>query len=175
MKIFRYSLLCSLRRAKKYIIQYPDVEYLKTVPNCHYSDIEQIYLISDDDVSERIRKRGRDGSFKYYHTIKRRINDYVREEDEKEITKAEYEELKKRANPELNIIYKTRYVIPYKGYMMEIDVFPFWDRQAYLEVELNKTEETPVVPPYIKCMCDVTCESCYTNRALAENIPDQIL
>jgi len=165
----------NLEVEKKYIIEYPDVEYLKTVPKCEYSDIEQIYLISSDDVSERIRKRGRDGVYKYYHTVKKRINDYTREENEEEITLSEYEELKKRANPKLNVIYKTRYVIPYKGYVMEIDVFPFWDRQAYLEVELENSTVCPAVPSYIKCMCDVTCNREYTNRSLAESIPEQIL
>lgn len=165
----------NLEIEKKYIIEYPDTDFLKTVPKCNYSEIEQIYLLSSDDVSERIRKRGRDGIYKYYHTIKRRISAYVREEDEKEISKSEYNELKKRANPHLNIIYKTRYVFPYKGYNMEIDVFPFWDRQAYLEVELENSAVCPSVPPYIKCMCDVTCNDEYTNRALAEKIPEQII
>jgi len=165
----------NLEIEKKYIIEYPDVDFLKTVPKCSYSEIEQIYLLSEDDVSERIRKRGRDGRYKFYHTIKRCISAYVREEDEREISELEYKELKKRANPRLNIIYKTRYVIPYKGHVMEIDVFPFWDRQAYLEVELADSTVCPAVPSYIKCMCDVTCNPEYTNRALAENIPEQIL
>ena len=165
----------NLEIEKKYIIEYPDTDFLKTVPKCSYSEIEQIYLLSDEGVSERIRKRGRDGRYKYYHTIKRRISAYVREEDEREISETEYNELKKRANPRLNIIYKTRYVIPYKGHEMEIDVFPFWDRQAYLEVELEDSTVCPAVPSYIKCMCDVTNNDEYTNRALAENIPEQIL
>lgn len=165
----------NLEIEKKYIIEYPDVEFLKTVPKCKYSEIEQIYLLSDEGVSERIRKRGLKGNYKYYHTIKRRISAYVREEDEREISESEYIEFQKRADPKLNVIYKTRYVIPYKGHFMEIDVFPFWDRQAYLEVELEDSTVCPAVPSYIKCMCDVTCNPEYTNRALAENIPEQIL
>ena len=165
----------NLEIEKKYIIAYPDENYLLTVPKCNCTEIEQIYLLSDEGVSERIRKRGADGKYKYYHTIKRRINAYVREEDEREITSSEYNELRKRANPNLNVIFKKRYVIPYKGYNMEIDVFPFWDRQAYLEVELGKATEIPPIPDYIKCMCDVTNNDEYTNRALAEKIPEQIL
>ena len=165
----------NLEIEKKYIIEYPDTDFLKSIPKCQYSDIEQVYLLSEDGVSERIRKRSTNGVHKYYHTIKRRINAYVREEDEKEISEAEYLELRKRANPALNIIYKTRYVIPYKGFNMEIDVFPFWDRQAYLEVELSNVSDIPAIPDYIKCMCDVTNNDEYTNRALAESIPDEIL
>ncbi len=165
----------SLEIEKKYIIEYPDTEYLKSVPGCKYTNIEQIYLVSDSNISERIRKRGLDGNYKYYHTVKRRINDYVREEDERQITPEEYEELKKRADSNLNIIYKTRYVIPYKEFKMEIDVFPFWNRQAYLEVELSNADITPPIPPYVHCVCDVTSQNEYTNRSLAESIPEQIL
>lgn len=165
----------NLEIEKKYIIAYPDESYLMSIPKCNCTEIEQIYLVSEEGVSERIRKRGANGEYKYYHTIKRRINAYVREEDEKEITLGEYNLLRQRANPALNVIQKKRYVIPYKGYNMEIDVFPFWDRQAYLEVELDNTNEIPPIPDYINCMCDVTNNDEYTNRALASKIPDQIL
>lgn len=165
----------NLEIEKKYIIEYPDEEFLLSVPKCECTEIEQIYLVSDSCVSERIRKRGAYGKYKYYHTVKRRINVYIREEDEKEITEAEYNMLKRRANPSLNVIRKKRYVIPYKGYMLEIDVFPFWDKQAYLEIELETVQDCPPVPEYIKCMCDVTNNEEYTNRALAAKIPEQIL
>ena len=36
-------------------------------------EIEQIYLLSDDGVSERIRKRGVKGEYKYYHEQKKEL------------------------------------------------------------------------------------------------------
>lgn len=161
---------------KKFIIAYPDEDYLKSLPECTYSDIEQIYLVcGDDTLSERIRKRGLPGDYKYYHTVKRHITAGTREESEELITEEEYEELKLRADPKLSAIHKTRYVIPYKGQILEIDVFPFWDRQAYLEVELEYFSIDPEIPDYIKCMCDVTADFKYSNHALAHRIPDQII
>ena len=164
----------NLEIEKKFIIKYPDVEFLKSVKGCTYTEIEQIYLESDDGVSERIRKRGLDGKYKYYHTIKYHITDITRYENERLITQKEYDEFKKRADKRLNIIYKTRYCIPYEGHVIEIDVFPFWDRQAYMEVELESEDEIFEVPEFVQCIRDVTTDSKYTNRALASQIPPQI-
>ena len=166
----------NLEIEKKYIIAYPDVEYLKSIDDCTYTNIEQIYLLSEDpSCSERIRKRGMNGDYKYYHTIKRHVSELVREETENLITEEEYKEFKKRANPNLSIIRKTRYVIPYKGHVMEIDVFPFWNRQAYLEVELESSHVIPEIPEYIKCICEVSGDKKYSNHALAYKIPEQII
>ena len=97
----------NLEIEKKYLIKYPDIEHLKSVSD--YTEIEQIYLKSDDGVSERIRKRGNDGEYLYYHTIKIPVTDMTRIEEEKLISCEEYEELKKRADERFNIIYKTCY------------------------------------------------------------------
>ncbi len=159
---------------KKFIIKYPDTDFLTSVEGCTYSEIEQIYLQSEDGISERIRKRGLDGSYRYYHTIKRHVTAMTRIEEECLISDKEYAELKKRADQSLNIIYKTRYCIPHEGHIIEIDVFPFWDRQAYMEVELEAEDEPFAIPDFVQCIKDVTLDSSYTNRALASKIPPQI-
>ena len=161
----------NLEIEKKYLIKYPDIEYLKSV--CDYTDIEQIYLLSETGKSERIRKRGRDGVFAYYHTVKSHITDMTRLEEEREIDSEEYEVLKKRADTSLNTIYKTRYCVEYKGHLLEIDVFPFWSKQAYLEIELAAEDEEYELPPFIDIVRDVTLDKSYTNRALAYNIPKE--
>ncbi|MBO5007780.1 MAG: hypothetical protein J6D26_03010 [Clostridia bacterium] len=163
----------NLEIEKKFIIRYPDTEYLKSLPDCEYSHIEQIYLLSEGGRSERIRKRSADGSIKYYHTMKYHITDMTRVEEERLISKEEYECLKHKADPDLNIICKTRYCLPYEGHTLEIDVFPFWDRQAYLEIELQSEDEKYLIPDFINVLCDVTTERKYTNRALAKSIPEQ--
>ena len=164
----------NLEIEKKFIIRYPDIDFLKSVKGCTYTEIEQIYLTGEEGVSERIRKRGLCGKYKYYHTIKFHITDMTRHEEERLISEIEYNELKKRADECLNIIYKTRYCIPYEGHVIEIDVFPFWDRQAYMEVELESEDEIFAVPDFVECIKDVTTDSRYTNRALASKIPNQI-
>ena len=159
---------------KKFIIRYPDTEFLKKLPGCEYTDIEQIYLLNENGFSERIRKRGRDSEFLYYHTLKKHITDMKRIEKENLICESEYNILKEKANPQLNVIYKTRYCIPYEGHMLEIDVFPFWKNQAFLEIELESEEEAFSIPDYLEAVRDVTTDRAYTNRSLAEEIPEEI-
>lgn len=163
-----------LETEKKFIISMPDTEMLKSVPGCEYTNIEQIYLKNSDGMSERIRKRGINGKYKYYHTLKRHVTNMTCIEDESVISPDEYEELKKRADSELNIIYKTRYCIPYAGHVLEIDVFPFWKKQAFLEIELEKEDDGYEIPGYLNVLRDVTEERCYTNHSLAGEIPKEI-
>ena len=160
---------------KKFLIAKPDEEFLKKLPSCEFSSMEQIYLKSADGVSERIRMRKYDGSVVYYHTLKKRISDMRRVEEEKTVTADEYNELKKRADKDLSAIYKCRYCIPYDGHTLEIDVFPFWKNRAYLEVELSDENEAFSLPPYIKIIRDVTADGRYTNHSLAYRVPDEDL
>ncbi len=161
----------NLEIEKKFLIQYPDTEYLKTISD--YTEIEQIYLKSEKGISERIRKRGRDGEYLYYHTIKKPLTDMTRIEEERVISLSEYEEFKKRADKRFNIIYKTRYCVAYGGHIMEIDVFPFWHRQAFLEVELSSEDEEFAIPEFLHIIRDVTEDKHYTNHSLAYVIPEE--
>lgn len=161
----------NLEIEKKFLIKYPDTEYLKSVSQ--YTDIEQIYLKSEKGVSERIRKRGREGEYIYYHTIKIPVTDMTRIEEERIITEEEYESLKKRSDEKYNIIYKTRYCVEYKKHTVEIDVFPFWTKQAFAEVELSSEEEEFNLPDFIEVIRDVTEDKRYTNHALAYEIPEE--
>ena len=157
---------------KKFLIRFPDEAFLQSLPGCECTVIEQIYLAdSGSGFYERIRKRGSSGNYKYYHTKKRHITGMKRIEKEYLITEDKYIELKKNADPKLNAIYKKRYCIPYMGHTLEIDVFPFWRKQAYLEIELESENEQYQLPDYIEIIKDVTWEGAYTNRALAREIP----
>ena len=50
---------------------------------------------------------------------------------------------------------------------MELDVFPFWDDKAFLEVELLDINENILLPPEIKVIKDVTNDKRYKNNYLA--------
>ena len=161
---------------KKFIIQYPDEDFLASLEGCTCSEIEQIYLKnSDKGVSERIRRRGSGGVYKYYYTEKKHITNMRRIENEKTITREEYDRLSRRADPELNVIRKKRYCIPYKNHILEIDVFPFWKSQAYLEIELSDENESYLVPDYIHIIRDVTEDKRFTNRSLSEGNTDILI
>ena len=161
----------NLEIEKKFLIKYPDTEYLKSVSQ--YTDIEQIYLKSESGVSERIRKRGKDGDYLYYYTVKIPVTDMTRIEEERIITTEEYEKLKERRDERYNIIYKTRYCVEYKNHTVEIDVFPFWSKQAFAEVELSCEDEEFKLPEFIEVIRDVTEDKRYTNHSLAYEIPNE--
>jgi len=92
-------------------------------------------------------------------------------EIEQEITHGEYQQLLEQADPTRRTIVKTRYCLPYEGRMLEIDVFPFWDDRAYLEIELEDEEEDFTLPDWLHIIREVTKDKRYTNASLAREVP----
>ena len=117
---------------RKYLIKMPDMEKLRQTDNYDFSEIEQVY-VSDtmDGMFGRIRKRGKNGVYKYYKTFKKDVTAVTRIEIESEISEKEYKELKKHCREGFGIIEKTRHVFAYKGQTFELDIFPFWNDKAF--------------------------------------------
>lgn len=157
---------------RKFLIRYPDLDWLDRVAN--KTEITQTYLIKDNPaMSERVRKRGRDGEYIYTHTSKLRVNAMRRVELEHEISEEEYCRLLERADPERRTIEKIRYALPANGLVYEIDVFPFWKDRAFLEIELRDEEQSFVWPEQFRCIREVTSDDRYLNSALAVSIPEE--
>ena len=151
---------------RKYLIKMP---VFPLPVETQSTDIEQAYLVNPDGNSERVRMR----AGKYYHTLKVHISNVVREEYEREITREEYEKLLERRDPNCTFIKKVRHVFEYKGQTFELDVFPFWKNQAYLEIELPDTKTPIDIPDFIEVMREVTEDIAYTNHSLAIRIPEE--
>jgi CYTH domain-containing protein len=159
---------------RKYLIRMPDAAYL--AENARPSQIEQTYLLHEDPlVTERVRRRGREGDWRCTHTVKLRVNDLRRVEDEREVGEEEYRALLRRADPGLRTIRKTRWVLPWKGQDFEIDVFPFWEDRALMEIELTEEGQAVELPPAIEIVREVTADRRYSNAALARAIPEDAL
>lgn len=155
---------------RKYLIGMPDPAFLAA--NASPSEIVQTYLLRPSpEINARVRKRGREGAWTYTHTQKIRLSDLRRIEDEREIGEEEYLELLKQADPEKNVIHKTRWVLPWRGQRFEIDVYPFWQRQAVMEIELENEEQAVELPPQIRILREVTDDWRYLNSSLAVRIP----
>ena len=155
---------------RKYLIEMPDPAFLKE--NASPSAIEQTYLLrTEPHVNARVRKRGSEGAWTYTHTRKTRISDLCRREDEREISEEEYGKLLAQADPERRVIRKTRWVFPWRGQNVEIDVFPFWKDRALMEIELANEEQTVELPPQIRILREVTTDGRYTNSSLSKHIP----
>jgi CYTH domain-containing protein len=156
---------------RKFLIAYPNTELLDRL--CFKkSEIIQTYLKDDgDEASSRVRLRNTAGQIEYTKTVKRRMNDLTREEQEENLSREEYEALLSLRDPDLSILEKTRWCISEGGFVLEIDVFPFWKDRAFLEIELENEEQEINIPSYVKIIKEVTKDKRYTNRALAKNIP----
>ena len=153
---------------RKYLIKYPDIKKLESLPNCEKIEIIQTYLISDNDDEVRIRQRGKGGNYIYYKTIKKKISNIKRVEIEKRLSKEEYLELLMKADPNYRQIRKTRYCLTYEKLYYEIDVFPFWDDKAIMEIELENEYEKVSLPPFIEVVKEVTDDENYKNSSIAK-------
>lgn len=156
---------------RKYLIRYPDSAFLSRA--AEDTEITQTYLKARQGQTARVRKRGKNGNYQYTHTVKQRVSDLRRIENEREITEAEYLELLQDRDPQRNTISKTRWCLPYLGQLFEIDVFPFWKKQAVMEIELTEEGQAIQFPPEIQILREVTDDPAYTNSALALSIPDE--
>lgn len=155
---------------RKFLIAMPDKAFLA---GCDRSDITQTYLLGEENTTERVRKRVYADRCEYTHTVKRKLNDMRRIEDERKIDERTYSELLSRADPARRPIQKTRCCFMHGGKLWELDVFPFWKRQAYLEIELTDEDEGVLLPPGIRLLREVTEDPRYTNAALSFEIPDE--
>ena len=152
---------------RKFLIEYPDVNWLESLPNCQKVEIIQTYLKSDNDDEIRIRQRGLNGNFTYTKTIKRKISDIKRMEIEKRLTKDEYLALLMQADTTRYHIRKTRYCVSYGNCYLEIDIYPSWSDKAILEIELAHEDDPVAIPDKIKVIKEVTDDESYRNANLA--------
>ena len=153
---------------RKFLIEYPDVKWLESLPNCQKVEIIQTYLKSDNPDDEvRVRQRGLNGSFTYTKTTKRKISDIKRMELERRLTKDEYLALLMQADTSRHQIRKTRYCMSYDNCYLELDIYPFWDDKAILEIELAHEDDPISIPANIKVIKEVTDDESFKNANLA--------
>ena len=155
---------------RKFLIAMPDEAFLKT---CSASAITQTYLVCDGNTTERVRERAYPDHCEYTHTIKYKLNNMRRIEDERQIDEDTYTALLERADPARRPIRKVRYCFEHDGRLWELDVFPFWKNSAYLEIELTGEDEAFTLPPGLRLLREVTDDPRYTNAALSLHIPDE--
>ena len=134
---------------RKYLIHFPDLKEISKMDAFKSSEIVQTYLISEYGETRRVRARETNGVKVYTKTEKIRISDITHIENESELTENDYE-----------------------GHTIEIDIYPFWDNVAIMEVELESEDEEILFPDFIKIIREVTHEKAFKNRKIAERIPD---
>lgn len=149
-------------------------------------DIDQRYLVSDPVaasdpparrvlVEERVRKRGRDNSFVYTHTIKRRQGGGRAAELDRMITPAEHLMALERRDPNCAPVLKTRTCFVWKGNYFELDRYTSWTPEGgghltVLEVELEDPKANIELPPFVKIEREVTGEGAFSNKEIARSL-----
>ena len=159
----------------KFLIEMPHLKILEAQPEFKAKKLCQMYLELPEGFSEfgtrcRIRKTESEGKVTFYKTFKKDVTGITRIEIEEEITEAEFNKLSQFLSKGTAPVEKTRYTFFYEGYTCEVDVFPFWQNKAFLEIEVENEKVTPPLPPFIKVIKDVSTDKMYRNSVLAQMI-----
>lgn len=154
---------------RKFLIEYPDIKILEANPTCRRVEIIQTYLKAENGDEVRVRQRGENGNYVYFLTTKRKVTDVKRVEIERRLSKDEYLTYLMDADTSKKQIRKTRYCLTYRNQYFEIDVYPFWNDKAIMEIELADENVQVEFPDFIKVVKEVTDDDSYKNASLAKN------
>ena len=144
------------------------LQQLERRPNCQRVEILQAYLRSEvPGEMIRIRRQGLDGNYVYFKTRKRTVEGMKRIEMEERLTRHEFLDLLQQADPAYRPIRKIRYCLSENGLYYNIDIYPRWDSQALMEIELYGADDEVVFPEGIEVIREVSGEEQFTNPAIA--------
>jgi CYTH domain-containing protein len=153
---------------RRFLIDYPDIMHLESLPNCQRLEISQTYLVAPEGEENRVRQRGIDGNYIYFQTKKRNIAENQRIRLERRLSKDEYIRLLMDADPSCRPIRKTRYCLTYMNQYFEIDVYPFWNDKAIIEIEQGEEDTNIIFPDFVNVVREVTDDEAYKNLTLAK-------
>ncbi len=161
---------------RKFIIKMPSQSFLRRGTTWH---ITQTYLTPEHEgENRRVRRSKSRGQVIYTLTTKRRHSDCASYEDECLIDEHSYWALRTEARADSDTIEKVRHAVPYRGHILEIDIYPFWSEHAVLEVELGSADEAFELPPSVEVIREVTTDGRYKNTNIARFLhehPDKTL
>lgn len=154
---------------RKFLVAMPEESELrKHAVRC--IGITQTYLLGTrEGASRRIRRSEEEGTVTYTSTEKTRIDMLQRIEIERELSEEEYRELQKQADPERQILHKTRWCVPVGDLVAEIDVFEGFSQYAYCEVELPTPQTHYELPEFLNVIREVTEDKRFTNAAISRD------
>lgn len=148
---------------RKFLIKYPTEKTINSIKECSSVEISQCY-VSDENGKFRVRKRGKNGEYIYIKTEKTKISEIRRIESERRITQSEYESAIKGKK----VLSKRRYMFLYNNKYFELDIFPFWQDKALLEIELKDENEQFDLPDFLNITKEVTYDPKYKNSHIAK-------
>ncbi len=161
---------------RRFLCEMPNTAELAAAYDLTVSEITQTYLSPTPYwTSERVRSRTTDGVRVLTHTAKRRLSRDTAIEEERVIGEEEYHALLRLRDETRRPIEKRRIALSHAGLVFEIDIYPFWEKHAVMEVELP-TSETPLhFPDFVRVIREITGDKRFSNHALAEHVPSEEL
>lgn len=152
-----------IEQERKYI-----VKVTGDIPDYTESEITQTYLLSEPGTEMRVRKRGWQGSYVYFQTIKKTVSTNKQIETERRITAQQYVDLLQLADPSRNAISKMRKCFVWKNRYFELDTYiePKLGMQI-LELEGVREDDEVEMPPFIQIVEDITGNEKYFNYQLS--------
>ena len=156
---------------RKFLIKKPTAEQIAALGCMSQTNIIQTYLKKGNNVAERrVRQRGtKETGFTFYYTEKTDIASGVRVEDERKISPDEYLQYLTEADTTLHQISKIRHCFVYDNQYFEMDMYPFSEEYAILEIELNDINE-PINFPPLSFVREVTDDKRFRNYFLASRM-----
>ena len=161
---------------RKFLIKKPSAEVLNSLEFSSKNNIIQTYLKTTIPGTERrVRQRGNsEDGYNFYYTEKTDIKNGERQELEYKITRKEYTNYLIEADTNLHQISKERFCFLYKNQYFELDIYPFSEEYAILEIELSNLSDNVEIPPFIEVVKEVTDDKDYRNNSLAQNLKFKI-
>lgn len=157
---------------RKFLIKMPSLKSLGALYGSVISDISQHYLVSNEAGEERrIRQRGINGDYSYFYTEKKKTDcDIERVELERILTKDEFLNMFSEIDCNLHSITKKRHCFVFDNQYFELDIYPFNNQFAILEIELTDKAQEVIIPPEIQVVKEVTDDPHYKNYNIAQNL-----
>ena len=128
-----------MEHARRFLIKYPDLDWLNNNPNCQRVEIIQTYLTPYGG----------------------------RMEVEERLSQEEYFSLLMEADPTCRPIRKTRYCLVDDVQSFEVDLYPTWKDVAMLQVELSDPDAEVHIPENLHVIREVTDNPAYDNHEMA--------
>ena len=88
--------------------------------------------------------------------------------NENYISKEQYDSYLAQRQYVTGVISKDRYCIVDNNTYYELDVYPFWNDRATIEIELLSEDQRYQLPKFVKLIREVSSEPDYRNLALAQ-------
>ncbi len=153
---------------RKFLIEYPDLDWLNSNPLTRKLDVIETYLKAPEGSTYHIKQTGENGHWTAVATKKIRQIGVKSLELERRLTEDHYLELLEEADHSLRSLYKTRYFLAYDRQYFVIDLFPFWHDQAILSVQIPSEDAEIRFPEEIHVIKEITDVEEYRNHYLAK-------